>query len=81
MKEYMVVSQSLMKNRLKGIVTNRDLRFEKNNARPIEDDVKLVAGELHSEQAGFPRHKIEKLPVINKDGKLVGLLLLETSLN
>jgi IMP dehydrogenase len=26
-------------------------------------------------------HKIEKLPVINKDGKLVGLITLETSLN
>ena len=68
-------------NRLIGIVTNRDLRFEKNNARPIREvmtktnliTVKEGTSLKDAEQI-LQKHKIEKLPVVSKDNKLVGLI-------
>ncbi|TDP57562.1 IMP dehydrogenase [Flavobacterium dankookense] len=66
---------------LKGIVTNRDLRFEKNNSRPIievmtSQNLVTVAEGTSLEQAEvvLQGHKIEKLPVINSENKLVGLI-------
>lgn len=66
---------------LKGIVTNRDLRFEKNNTRSILEVMtteKLVtAGEgttLEVAEGILQKNKIEKLPVVNTDYKLVGLI-------
>lgn len=66
---------------LKGIVTNRDLRFEKNNTRSILEVMtteKLVtAGEgttLEVAEGILQKNKIEKLPVVNSDYKLVGLI-------
>ena len=68
-------------HKLLGIVTNRDLRFEKNNARPISEV--MTSGELLTVAEGtslaqaediLQQNKIEKLPVINKDNKLVGLI-------
>lgn len=66
---------------LKGIVTNRDLRFEKNNKRAIIEVMThenlVTAGEgtsLHDAEEILQEHKIEKLPVVNKDNKLVGLI-------
>jgi IMP dehydrogenase len=66
---------------LKGIVTNRDLRFEKNNERPITEvmtsDHLVTAGEgtsLADAEEILQEKKIEKLPVVNKDNKLVGLI-------
>ena len=66
---------------LKGIVTNRDLRFEKNNTRPIVEvmtsaNLITVAEGTSLEQAEvvLQGHKIEKLPVVNADYKLVGLI-------
>jgi len=67
--------------KLIGIVTNRDLRFEKNNERPISEvmtskNLVTVAEGTSLEQAEaiLQVNKIEKLPVINKDNKLVGLI-------
>lgn len=67
--------------KLIGIVTNRDLRFEKNNERPIEEvmtskNLVTVAEGTSLEDAEeiLQENKIEKLPVINKDNKLVGLI-------
>ncbi len=67
--------------KLKGIVTNRDLRFEKNNSRPIaeimtkENLVTVAEGtSLEEAEVILQGHKIEKLPVINADNKLVGLI-------
>ncbi|MFA9190157.1 IMP dehydrogenase [Flavobacterium sp. FZUC8N2.13] len=67
--------------KLKGIVTNRDLRFEKNSTRPIvevmtKENLVTVAEGTSLEQAEvvLQGHKIEKLPVIDKDNKLVGLI-------
>ncbi len=66
---------------LKGIVTNRDLRFEKNSTRPIvevmtkENLVTVAEGtSLAEAEVVLQGHKIEKLPVIDKDNKLVGLI-------
>ncbi len=66
---------------LKGIVTNRDLRFEKNNGRPITEVmtsknlVTVSEGtSLLDAEVVFQDNKIEKLPVVNADYKLVGLI-------
>jgi IMP dehydrogenase len=67
--------------RLKGIVTNRDLRFEKNGLRPIVEvmtsqNLVTVAEGTSLEQAEvvLQGHKIEKLPVVNDKNELVGLI-------
>ncbi|SFG12021.1 IMP dehydrogenase [Salegentibacter agarivorans] len=67
--------------KLLGIVTNRDLRFEKNNSRPIaevmtsENLVTVAEGtSLDEAEDILQENKIEKLPVVNKDNKLVGLI-------
>lgn len=66
---------------LKGIVTNRDLRFEKDNNRSILEVMTsenlVTAGEgttLDVAEGILQQNKIEKLPVVNKDNKLVGLI-------
>nr|WP_315152649.1 IMP dehydrogenase [uncultured Flavobacterium sp.] len=66
---------------LKGIVTNRDLRFEKNGARPIvevmtsQNLVTVAEGtSLEEAEVVLQGHKIEKLPVVNDKNELVGLI-------
>ena len=68
-------------NKLIGIVTNRDLRFEDNPATPIKDvmtsenlvtidhgdDIPHAIEVLH-------KYTVEKLPVVDKNGHLVGLI-------
>jgi IMP dehydrogenase len=67
--------------KLKGIVTNRDLRFEKNLSRPIrevmtsENIVTTADGtDLSKAEDILQQKKIEKLPVIDADHKLIGLI-------
>jgi len=66
---------------LVGIVTNRDLRFEKRMDRPIEEVMtskNLVttteSTDLEKASEILQNHKIEKLPVVDKNGKLIGLV-------
>jgi IMP dehydrogenase len=66
---------------LKGIVTNRDLRFEKNLSRPIKEVMtsdKIVtthdSTDLSKAEEILQENKIEKLPVVDNDYKLVGLI-------
>jgi len=66
---------------LKGIVTNRDLRFENNNDRLITEvmttDNLITVGEgtsLEEAKVILQQNKIEKLPVVTKNNKLVGLI-------
>ncbi|EHQ43836.1 Inosine-5'-monophosphate dehydrogenase [Myroides odoratus] len=66
---------------LKGIITNRDMRFEKENAKPItevmtKDNLVTAAEGTTLEQAEgiLQENKIEKLPVVNAEYKLVGLI-------
>jgi IMP dehydrogenase len=68
-------------NTLVGIVTNRDLRFEKDKSRPIREvmtsDRIVTAQEnisMHEAEEVLQQHKIEKLPVVTKENKLVGLI-------
>lgn len=67
--------------KLIGIVTNRDLRFEKNNKRSISEvmtskQLITVSEGTSLEQAEIilQKHKIEKLPVVKDDNTLVGLI-------
>lgn len=66
---------------LVGIVTNRDLRFERDLSRRIDEVMtkeNLVTtnqtSDLETASKILQEHKIEKLPVVDKDNKLVGLL-------
>lgn len=66
---------------LVGIVTNRDLRFEKNVARPVMEVMTsehLVTAKegisMGEAEEVLQAHKIEKLPVIDDNNKLVGLI-------
>jgi len=66
---------------LKGIVTNRDLRFERKNDRPItevmtsENLVTAKAGTtLQQAEEILQDHKIEKLLVVGENNKLAGLI-------
>ena len=67
--------------KLKGIVTNRDLRFEKNLNRPIievmtkENLVTTSDGtDLTTAEGILQENKIEKLPVVDAENKLIGLI-------
>jgi len=66
---------------LVGILTNRDLRFEKNMKRLVSEVMtteKLITApegtDLKKAEAILQDYKVEKLPVVNKKGKLVGLI-------
>lgn len=66
---------------LKGIVTNRDLRFEKENTRAITEVMtseNLVTAKqgttLAQAEEILQENKIEKLPVVGEDFKLIGLI-------
>ncbi|MFB9052890.1 IMP dehydrogenase [Formosa undariae] len=67
--------------KLKGIVTNRDLRFEHKNDRPIVEIMTsknlVTAAEgtsLKDAEVILQEKKIEKLPVVDADYKLIGLI-------
>jgi IMP dehydrogenase len=65
---------------LKGIVTNRDLRFENNHNRKITEVMtsQLITTNHQTDLKAAARilrkHKIEKLPMVDENGKLVGLI-------
>lgn len=67
--------------KLLGIVTNRDLRFQKDGKVSVEKVMtseKLITAEeginLEGAEEVLQEHKIEKLPIINKSGILMGLI-------
>ncbi|MBM3456357.1 MAG: IMP dehydrogenase, partial [Bacteroidetes bacterium] len=68
-------------NILKGIVTNRDLRFEKNIDRPVKEIMtsdKLIttaeSTDLQTAEGILQENRIEKLPVVDSSFKLIGLI-------
>ena len=70
--------------RLLGIITNRDMRFETNPDRPVRDvmtPMPLVTGPVgisgDDALALLARHKIEKLPLVDDQGRLCGLITLK----
>lgn len=63
-----------------GIVTNRDLRFQKDMTRPIAE-VMTAKGLVTTTDISndhvlttLQEHRIEKLPIVDEDGRLVGLV-------
>src|SRR5437764_10675053 len=67
--------------RLVGILTNRDLRFEPDAAQPVANLMTSrglvtapVGTTLEDASAILGRHKIEKLPVVDAEGRLRGLI-------
>src|SRR3954451_9362381 len=68
-------------DKLVGILTNRDLRFEKNHAQPVSalmtsrDLVTAPVGTTLSEaEQLLHRHRIEKLPIVDAEGRIKGLI-------
>ncbi len=66
---------------LVGIVTNRDLRFEKHMGRPLSEVMTMDSlvttkdgSDLERAEEILQQHKIEKLPVVDDNNKLVGLI-------
>ena len=83
MKEYSIGGIPIVdkEKKLIGIVTNRDLRFENENKKPLSQIMSkksLVTGNegisMKEAEMILQKHKIEKLPIVNKQNKLVGLI-------
>lgn len=83
MKEFKIGGIPVVKkdNTLIGIVTNRDLRFQSNMNKPIskvmtsENLITTSAStDLEKASATLQKYKIEKLPVVDENNKLIGLL-------
>lgn len=83
MSEYHIGGIPVVDNdgKLKGIVTNRDLRFERDHGRLIDEvmtseNLVTTSSGTNLEEAAdiLQRHKIEKLPVVDNDGRLIGLV-------
>jgi IMP dehydrogenase len=69
---------------LVGIVTNRDMRFETSQDRPVHEVMTkqpLITGKqgisADDAMALLSKHKVEKLPLVDADGKLTGLITLK----
>ena len=70
--------------KLIGIITNRDIKFEKDMSKKIEDamtkDNLVTAGEgvtLEKAEQILKKHKIEKLPIVDDEGYLKGLITIK----
>lgn len=83
MKEYNIGGIPVINRNkeLVGIVTNRDLRFEDNPDRPVtevmtRENLITVREFIDFEKAAsiLQKHRIEKLPVVDKNNRLVGLI-------
>lgn len=67
--------------KLLGIITNRDLRFQKDMSVPVKsimtsENLITAVDEVSLDEAEeiLQQHRIEKLPIVDKDGKLTGLI-------
>jgi IMP dehydrogenase len=83
MKEYKIGGIPVVdaQHKLIGIVTNRDLRFEQQMNKPVSEvmtsqNIITTTQETDLEKAAdiLQRHKIEKLPVVDENNKLIGLI-------
>lgn len=70
--------------KLVGILTNRDLRFETNHDQPIGNVMTKehlitapVGTSLNEAKEILGKHRIEKLPIVDKDGYLKGLITIK----
>ena len=83
MAEYRISGVPIVdgESRLVGILTNRDLRFEKDGGKPVSELMTSrdlvtapVGTTLEEAEAILQRNRIEKLPVVDADGRLRGLI-------
>jgi IMP dehydrogenase len=83
MKEYRIGGIPVVdsQHKLVGIVTNRDLRFEQKMSRPLKEvmtseNLITTRQETDLEKAAdiLQNHKIEKLPVVDDNNRLIGLI-------
>lgn len=82
MREYKIGGIPVVNDKkvLVGIVTNRDLRFERNLAKPVADIMThnvITTNEFTDFATAaliLQEHKIEKLPVVDKERHLIGLI-------
>lgn len=85
MKKYRISGVPITKNdKLVGILTNRDLRFETNYSQPISNVMTKknlvtasVGTTLQEAQNILGKNRIEKLPIVDKDGNLKGLITIK----
>jgi IMP dehydrogenase len=68
-------------NKLIGIITNRDLRFDPEESRPVSDFMSKdglitapVGTDLGQAEVILQKYRIEKLPVVDKNGRIKGLI-------
>jgi len=83
MKEFNIGGIPVIDNAgiLVGILTNRDLRFQKQTKRPVAEimtKVNLITAKegisMEEAESILQEYKIEKLPIVDKNGKLIGLI-------
>lgn len=83
MSKYKIAGIPIVDDKMKlvGILTNRDLRFERNLNRPINEVMTKenlitapVGTSLDEAEQILQSHRIEKLPIVDKDGILKGLI-------
>mgnify|MGYP005770387841 FL=1 len=85
MERYKISGVPITKNgKLVGILTNRDLCFESNYDQPIDNVMTKknlvtapVGTSLEEAQKILGKHRIEKLPIVDKDGYLKGLITIK----
>ena len=85
MERYKISGVPITKGgKLVGILTNRDLRFESNYDQPIDNVMTKknlvtapVGTSLEEAQKILGKHRIEKLPIVDKDGYLKGLITIK----
>lgn len=85
MERYRISGVPITKGgKLVGILTNRDLRFETNYDQPIENVMTKenlvtapVGTSLDDAQKILGKHRIEKLPIVDKNGYLKGLITIK----
>ena len=85
MEKYRISGVPITKNgKLVGILTNRDLRFESNFSQLISNIMTKenlvtapVGTSLDEAQKILGKHRIEKLPIVDKDGYLKGLITIK----
>ncbi len=85
MERYKISGVPITKNgKLVGILTNRDLRFESNYDQPIDNVMTKknlvtapVGTSLEDAQKILGKHRIEKLPIVDEEGYLKGLITIK----
>ena len=85
MERYRISGVPITKNgKLVGILTNRDLRFESNYEQPISNIMTKeglvtapVGTSLADAQKILGKHRIEKLPIVDEEGNLKGLITIK----